>query len=407
MNSLRASLLIALLIGANTSSNAQIPPQNSYPSAKATVYLDFDGQLVTGTVWNWSGPVYAQPAGLSAEAVQDIFERVSTDFRPFRLNITTDSSVYKAAPLHQRIRVIITPTNGWHGNSAGAACIGSFSWGDETPAWVFNTLLGDDPKYIASCASHEIGHALGLLDQSTYDLDGHKISPYAIGAPGASGWSPIMGVSLYTGCSVWQKGPSSLGLSRVQDDLDIIAHGHNDIGFRSDDYSDDITQAPLVKPEGKQFAIRGLINFAGDRDAFRFQIATAGQLLVGYIPTNIDSELAKINIRLLSAKGRELAFYPWQGLRENPVTALLDSGTYYLVVEDAGNQVSLRCQRPVYYALSAMLLTPQDLQHVASRPQIPCLDHTGSPTEPSTRLTPSEEANAAGGLSVALERAKR
>src|SRR5687768_11866612 len=82
------------------SAYAQVPVLNSYPSASATVYLDFDGQYVTGTSWNWGGPINAQPATISVTAMQEIFNRVAEDYRPFNINITTDSTVYTNAPFN-------------------------------------------------------------------------------------------------------------------------------------------------------------------------------------------------------------------------------------------------------------------------------------------------------------------
>jgi hypothetical protein len=370
MHFVRTTCIVVIVILTKAQTKAQIPVLNSYPMAKATVYLDFDGQYVAGTLWNWNGPVRAQPAGLSADAMIEIFDRVSADFRPLRLNITTDSVVYRTAPLHQRIRIIFTPTSDWYGNSAGVACIGSFSWGDETPAWVFNALLGNDPKFIARCASHEIGHTLGLLDQSAYDGKGRKITQYATGVPGSDGWSPIMGASLYASCGIWQKGTSSLNAGVLQDDLDVMAGSPNDIGFRSDDYGNDPAHAATIKPYGRQFVIKGFINFPGDHDAFRLDLTAKGQLVIGHILSAADSDMARINIRLLNPGGRVLGIYSWLDLRHNPVWTNLDSGTYYLVVEDAGNHEALRRKKPVFYALQAKLLTQPDLERQASRRQI-------------------------------------
>src|SRR5690349_23783094 len=109
------TVLLGLAIA--TGVNAQVPLLNSYPSARATIFLDFDGQYVTGTSWNWSGPITAQTSGFSSSAINEMFNRVAEDYRIFNVNITTDSTVYAAAPQYQRIRIIITPTYQWYGNS--------------------------------------------------------------------------------------------------------------------------------------------------------------------------------------------------------------------------------------------------------------------------------------------------
>src|SRR5688500_15992866 len=117
---------------------AQVPKLNSFGPSQATVYLDFDGQYVNGSVWNWAGPINALPAALNATQIAEIHGRVAEDYRIFNLNITTDSAVYFAAPIKQRVRIIVTPSYEWYVPAGGVAFVGSFTWGDETPAWVFS-----------------------------------------------------------------------------------------------------------------------------------------------------------------------------------------------------------------------------------------------------------------------------
>src|SRR5688572_19374832 len=83
-----------------TTLHAQVPRYNSFLGAPAVIFLDFDGHYVAGTSWNWNGPIDAQPSGLSSEDIRDVFNRVSEDYRPFNINITTDSTVYFAAPFN-------------------------------------------------------------------------------------------------------------------------------------------------------------------------------------------------------------------------------------------------------------------------------------------------------------------
>ena len=199
------SVLILLLIA--TTSFSQVPVLSSYPSAPATVYLDFDGQYVSGTSWNWNGDIDAQPAALSPSAITEIFNRVAEDYSIFQLNITTDSTAYLSAPLKQRVRIIITPTSSWYGSAGGVSFVGSFTWGDDTPAWVFGELLGNNIKYIAEAISHETGHTLGLQHQSVYDVNCHKIAEYAAGqGSGEIGWAPIMGVGYDKNLTTWYNG---------------------------------------------------------------------------------------------------------------------------------------------------------------------------------------------------------
>ena len=119
----------------------RLPLLNSYSAASATVYLVFDGAEVEGTLWNEEGKITAEPSGLTPATITWIHKMVAEHFKLFNLNITTDPDVYNRAPVHQRIRIIITPDGNWYGPATGVSAIGSFVWGDDTPAWVFHACI--------------------------------------------------------------------------------------------------------------------------------------------------------------------------------------------------------------------------------------------------------------------------
>ena len=96
------SLTITVMI------KAQDPLFNSYPSAQAVIFLDFDGHTVNGTSWNYNGPIVCGTSGLDNSQITEIFNRVAEDYRPFNINVTTDSTKYLAAPANKRMRVILT-----------------------------------------------------------------------------------------------------------------------------------------------------------------------------------------------------------------------------------------------------------------------------------------------------------
>lgn len=352
------------------SAHAQIPLLNSYPSASATVYLDFDGERVEGTLWNQRGPINANPADLSCTDIREIFNRVAEDFHPFNINITTDARVYRNAPISQRIRIIFTSDNNWYGNSAGASCVGSFIWGDDTPAWVFSNMLGNNPRFIASCASHEIGHTLGLQHQSIFDTHGGKIAEYNGGAGTTeNGWAPIMGVSYYKNCTVWQNGISAAGSDSLQMDADIIADSLNHFGYRADDYGDDHKKAGMINVFAQQFSIKGIINFANDRDVFQINIDSRQELRLNLVPNYIPGRNEQTDgtcIKLLNANADTIARYEPVRLMYSGIDIILDPGTYYFVISDKSHN---HFTKPSFYAMSGSLSDADHIRQFAMNDQ--------------------------------------
>jgi len=78
--------------------SAQVPKLSSFPSATATIFLDFDGQTVNSPYWNGGVSFYCTAPTFTSEQITTVFNQVAEDYRPFNLNITTDSTVYFAAP---------------------------------------------------------------------------------------------------------------------------------------------------------------------------------------------------------------------------------------------------------------------------------------------------------------------
>jgi len=67
-----------------------VPKLNSYPSATATIFLDFDGHYVQSTLWNGGNPLNCAASAMTDPQIVETFNRVAEDFRPFDINITTD-----------------------------------------------------------------------------------------------------------------------------------------------------------------------------------------------------------------------------------------------------------------------------------------------------------------------------
>ncbi|MEO6915134.1 MAG: hypothetical protein ABI151_05290 [Chitinophagaceae bacterium] len=338
----RTLLLIQILMSAYSNGYAQSPLFNSDSSAAATIFLDFDGHYVAGTSWNWNGPISAAPAGLDAAGIKEVFNRVAEDYRPFLINVTTDSTRYLKAPLNQRVRVIVTSSSEWYGRAGGVAFIGSFTWGDETPCWIFSTLLQNKPKYVAEACSHEAGHTLGLQHQSVYDQNGIKTAEYnAGGGEGEIGWAPIMGVGYYQNLTTWHVGPSSAGCGVIQNDLNVITSQSNGIQLRDDDHGNSPLVATPIKMQGVSFQVNGQISKALDVDAFKLVLDRPNAVRLSAVPNNvgIGNLGADIDLKIFILNNRfdTIGTYNPSNLLDAVIDTTLKQGTYYLAITATGN----------------------------------------------------------------------
>lgn len=341
MKILSTSFLFVLAISGTLQVQAQTPQLSSFPSAQAVIFLDFDGHTVAGTSWNFSGPIYCNSSGLDNAQITGVFNRVSEDYRPFDINITTDSTKFLAAPLNRRVRLIITTSNGWYGNAGGVAFLGSFAWGDDNPAFVFTVPLGYNAKSISEAASHEAGHTLNLQHQSTYNASCVKTSEYNYGAgAGEIGWAPIMGVGYYQNLTVWNNGKSTVHCDSLQSDLTIITTG-NGFGFRPDDHADIFASATNASFTNNHFLIDGLIGQSGDQDLIRFQQPAFGRFQMTAAPYNVGTGNSGSNldmqVSLYDAAQTLIRVYNPSNILSSLIDTNLSAGAYYLRVEGKGN----------------------------------------------------------------------
>lgn len=340
---MKKSLLIILtLILTATFKTYSLPKLSSFPSAKATIFLDFDGQTVSATAWNGGNTLYCAAAVLTDNQINEIFNRVSEDYRPFNINITTDSTIFLAAPLSQRIRIIITTTSDWYPGVGGVSFTGSFIWGDDTPGFVFADRLANSPKMIAECCTHESGHTLGLSHQAKYSGTCTLVSTYNDGnGTGETSWAPVMGNSYYRNLSGWNNGPTPTGCTSDQDNLSIIT-GRNGFSYRTDDHSDDPAVNPTVlNITNNQFSENGIITTNTDKDAFKITIPKSGVLHVDGIPFSVGpgNEGADLDMKitLLNARREVVKVFDPQDKLNVTIDTTLLAGDYYLVVNGSGN----------------------------------------------------------------------
>ena len=320
-----------------------LPMLSSLPGTQATIFLDFDGQYVQASSWNGGNPLNCAPSGLSDTQIIEIFNRVSEDYRPFNINITTDSTEFLAAPVTQRIRIIVTPTSSWFTGVGGVAYTGSFTWGDDTPAFVFPDRLGPyNTKMVAECCTHESGHTLGLSHQAKYDSTCGLVTVYNIGlGTGQTAWAPIMGNSYYRNLSGWYNGPTPNGCSTDQDALSIIT-SLNGFTYRVDDHSDDPNVNPsALTMNNNLFADSGIITTSADKDVFKISLPQNGLLHFDATPYSVgaDNEGADLDMKveLLDSQAHVLQVYDPVDILNVSIDTVLEPGDYFLSVQGAGN----------------------------------------------------------------------
>lgn len=320
-----------------------VPVFNSNPGAKATLFLDFDGD--TTATWDTGGSYHpgttpafdsdGDPTTFSAAELSTINEvclRVAEKYSPFNVNVTTvDPGTYadKAA-----IRVVIGGDGAWTGGKyGGISFVGAFIGSDPNTGWVFSKNLGNYPKYIGEAVAHEAGHMFGLQHQSTYDASGNKTEYNA----GDSKRAPIMGNSYLAARGLWWSGTSSISPTTIQDDVAIISAtgaGTNNFGYRPDEAGNTLATAASLAVSGNNYSASGVITTISDLDFYKFTVASSGNVSFNL---NVAPFGAMLDGKMLleNSAGTVLVTADTDSLGET-VSASLTPGTYYIVAASHG-----------------------------------------------------------------------
>lgn len=326
---------------------------HSRPGSLRVLYLDFDGQVLSGTGWNddfangaaISAAPYdtdGNPGSFSAAeraAVVAVWQRVSEDYAPFDLDVTTadpgDAAIDRAGSSDTRFgtRALITNTSLACGGCSGIAYVGvfdsSYQHGYTQPALAFSSTVSGSAKLVAEIVSHEVGHNFGL------DHDGTATSGYS---SGHGAWSPIMGAATSRPISQWSDGDYA-GANNQQDDLAVIAAGGAPL-LPDDHGGSAATATPL-----QGVPVTGVISNRSDSDWFSFT-TSGGQVTVAATPSSVGADL-DLSVDLLDSNGTTVAssdpasstgyLDPPSGLASNLSVALLPAGDYVVRVDGVGS----------------------------------------------------------------------
>lgn len=313
---------------------------HSLPGASKVIYLDFDGHVTSGTLWNQNfnngQDIVSAPFDLDGspstwsqtelDRIQYMWQRVAEDYKFYNVDVTTQDPGVEALrktasnDANYGIRMVASPSNWYNTNAGGVAYIGSFNWNTDTPCFAFTQQLANGEKYIAEAASHEVGHTLGL----SHDGTTAGVTYYE----GHGSWAPIMGVGYYRPIVQWSKGEYA-NANNTQDDL-VVMQGYG-IGYRTDDHGGTLASATgLVGPN---LSAAGIIEQRTDSDLFRFD-SGAGPITLNVNPGPREPNL-DVQAELLDANGNVLVTSNPSGLPTS-ISAVISGGTYYLRIDGVG-----------------------------------------------------------------------
>lgn len=389
---------------------------NSRPGSKRTIFLDFDGAVVSGTAWNdntglpddfycgWSlDNDYADFNEAERGRVQSIWQRVAEDFAPFDVNVTTQDPGFEAIDRATAsddaygTQVLISSDDTAHLHICNSSCggmagIGVFNdFKDPSvsdshhaywqPAWVFGYSAG--AKFIAELASHEAGHNLGLWHDGRTRRGSLDETYYG----GHGAWAPIMGSGLGRPLVQWSRGEYADANNR-EDDFTVMAdHG---LALIADEAPADSLDAPRLPA-----AAQGYISTRGDADTFALGDC-AGPIEVSASPAPMSPNL-DIRLELLDESGNVLQ-------ADNPPTsyergdlifgldagiqAVLPHGEYYARVDGVRFADPSTTGYSDYGSLGAYTITATGCDDEPSTPARPeAVTATSAPDGRSITLT--------------------
>jgi len=346
---------------------------HSRPGAPNVLYLDFDGENVTGTQWNdylnrttipalafSSDADFITFSDSEQTAIKRIWQRVAEDFAPFNIDVTTERPMAFNSRTAHALITRRTDANGEYNPDANNSGVAGVAYTDVfntdiysggyayyRPAWIYNnqSAVNNDEFAIAECVSHEVGHNMGLSHDGKTD----GTSYYSGHGSGDISWSPLMGNGLTYNVSQWSKGEYYLA-NNTQDDLAIIA---GKLSYRADDHGNTTANAtPLVltggtnvvsttpenDPANTNPANKGVLAQRTDVDVFSFTAEGSVSLSVKpwLMTTGTRGGDLDVLLELHNAAGTLLLTNNVADKTDASIVTNLPGGSYYFYVRNTG-----------------------------------------------------------------------
>ena len=305
-------------------SNRAIPELESLPGAVVVLYIDFDGENVSGGSW---GTINAKASSYTESEITDVWHIMAEDFAPFTINVTTKRSVYDNAGTSSRQMVIFNET---FPPQVGVAQFLTFNGPNSQPCWVNTTGIVNSVWLGANVGSHEAGHTFGLAH------DGSPTGEYWLGH---ADYNSIMGRANKT-LVKWNKGEYQ-NANNSEDDIETIKSSNN-VSFRTDDHGNDISNSSDLMSEpitGTVLETKnlGIIEQRTDKDVFKITAAVSGTIDLTFRPENRLSQSPNLDIqaRLLDASGTQIVLSDPSGMSAS-INKSVTTGTYYIEIDGVG-----------------------------------------------------------------------
>ena len=351
--------------GGETLSAAAVLKLHSNPGAPRSIFVDFSGGVISDTAWNrtagiaaWNARPYDldnEPGSFNAgeiAAMAEIWQRISEDFAPFNVDVTTEAPGPVDATT---VRILITHSTDGNRQALPEPASGSVAYmnvtgfslaGYYSPALVYYNNLSS-PASIAEASSHATGHLYGLSHDSL-PVPGMKDNS-------SVSWSPIMGPGPFSNVTRWSKGDYRGGIN-PQNDIGILVGA---LDRRRDDHDDSrfgngtplqvdtlghvTASTPATDPDNQFSENKGVIEVHNDIDVFVFD-ATAGLVDLKASPAwsspgsvNTRGANLAVQLSLFDSQGKKLAQQdPFAGA-DSGIKTHVSAGRYLLEVSVVGN----------------------------------------------------------------------